>query len=614
MAPITTHIVLAWCCALAHLVQVLAQQYVIFGGTTSVVQTRLDPIVNPGTYGGHVHDVFGGSGFSENYDYNQLIQSQCTTMEVTKDFSNYWVPAMYYVDPNTGSYTLMKSTMNIYYLIRPGPNNDKIQPFPQGLRMVAGDNERGTYNSSDPTNQAVSYVCLDYNNNHQGDPDWAERPNFFDHQCPDGMRAQVFFPSCWDGKNLDSADHKSHMSYPIGAYNDGYCPDSHPVHLISLFYELFVPTNNYPYNGAGTWSFSNGDTVGYRYHGDFAMGWSDTGLLQQFIDNCPNAQGNVADCPAFAAVMDTAAASACQFDGMIVNEDIGDVSPIAKLPGCNPTWDGTGSMPTCGGTDNPGLVNAITPLPAGWSDLGCIAEGTSGRALPNLVFQGGNTTKAGCSALCANQGLPYAGVENGNQCFCGSALMNGAVTSTVPQEQCNGRCSGNSLETCGGPNKLQLLHNPNPVPVSLPLGSSGSPPPPPSPTSSTAPAASSAPTTGSTGGTQWVNTSCSKDGSSRALTGYSFASDQMTPSLCQSACASRGFSMAGLEYGAECYCGNSFQNNLGQTIDAGQCGMPCTGDASSKCGGAWALSVFTAAKPTSGRKRMQRRSRRSMFL
>ena len=35
--------------------------------------------------------MFGGSGFSENYDYNQLIQSNCTTLEITQDFSNYWV-------------------------------------------------------------------------------------------------------------------------------------------------------------------------------------------------------------------------------------------------------------------------------------------------------------------------------------------------------------------------------------------------------------------------------------------------------------------------------------------------------------------------------------------
>ena len=93
---------------------------------------------------------------------------------------------------------------------------------------------------------ATHTYVLDYNNNHANDPDWAERPNFFDHQCPDGMRAQVFFPSCWDGVNLDSADHKSHMAYPIGEYNNGYCPDTHPVHIISLFYELFAPTGDFP--------------------------------------------------------------------------------------------------------------------------------------------------------------------------------------------------------------------------------------------------------------------------------------------------------------------------------------------------------------------------------
>ena len=32
--------------------------------------------------------------------------------------------------------------------------------------------------------------------------------------CTGGLRAEVTFPSCWDGLNLDSADHKSHMAYP----------------------------------------------------------------------------------------------------------------------------------------------------------------------------------------------------------------------------------------------------------------------------------------------------------------------------------------------------------------------------------------------------------------
>ena len=107
----------------------------------------------------------------------------------------------------------------------------------------------------------------DYDGSHSGDPDWAERHNFFDHQCPDGMRAQVYFPSCWDGVNLDSPDHKSHMSYPIGAFNGGVCPSSHPKRLISLFYEYIIPTGDHPYHGAGSWSFANGDQNGLRFHG-----------------------------------------------------------------------------------------------------------------------------------------------------------------------------------------------------------------------------------------------------------------------------------------------------------------------------------------------------------
>jgi hypothetical protein len=30
-------------------------------------------------------------------------------------------------------------------------------------------------------------------------------------QACERLRSQVFFPSCWDGLNLDSSDHKSHV-------------------------------------------------------------------------------------------------------------------------------------------------------------------------------------------------------------------------------------------------------------------------------------------------------------------------------------------------------------------------------------------------------------------
>ena len=32
--------------------------------------------------------------------------------------------------------------------------------------------------------------------------------------CPYGLRINNFFPTCWDGVNLDSPDHKSHVAYP----------------------------------------------------------------------------------------------------------------------------------------------------------------------------------------------------------------------------------------------------------------------------------------------------------------------------------------------------------------------------------------------------------------
>ena len=49
--------------------------------------------------------------------------------------------------------------------------------------------------------------------------------------CDSGiMVLSLTFPNCWDGVNLDSADHRSHMSYPVNSR----CPASHPVNLPRL--------------------------------------------------------------------------------------------------------------------------------------------------------------------------------------------------------------------------------------------------------------------------------------------------------------------------------------------------------------------------------------------
>lgn len=64
----------------------------------------------------------------------------------------------------------------------------------------------------------------------------AEINNLPPYNCPNGLRAQVFFPSCWNVKDLDTPDHISHMSYPLSeTYNSGPCPADFPIQFISLF-------------------------------------------------------------------------------------------------------------------------------------------------------------------------------------------------------------------------------------------------------------------------------------------------------------------------------------------------------------------------------------------
>lgn len=47
--------------------------------------------------------------------------------------------------------------------------------------------------------------------------------SFPDHFCAGGIRSTITFPTCWDGVNLDSPDHQSHVAYatiPFEPYFD----------------------------------------------------------------------------------------------------------------------------------------------------------------------------------------------------------------------------------------------------------------------------------------------------------------------------------------------------------------------------------------------------------
>lgn len=123
-------------------------------------------------------------------------------------------------------------------------------------------------------------------------------------------------------------------------------------------------------------------------------------------------------------------------------------------------------------------------------------------------------------------------------------------------------------------------------------------------TSSTKPTSKTSTTTTSTKPTataaNWTNIGCYSEGTSgRALTQsltstVSGGSASMTVEGCQVACKAAGYSVAGLEYAQECWCGNAFANGgayLGADGTNG-CTKTCKGNVKELCGGSSRLSSY----------------------
>ena len=84
----------------------------------------------------------------------------------------------------------------------------------------------------------------------------------------------VRFPNCWDGANLDSADHKSHMAYAAR----GVCPADHPVPVPSLQVNVTYPVTG----GPGVELASGGQ---YSGHADFVNAWNQD-ELSRLVTSC----------------------------------------------------------------------------------------------------------------------------------------------------------------------------------------------------------------------------------------------------------------------------------------------------------------------------------------
>jgi hypothetical protein len=220
-----------------------------------------DPIVAPGQPGASHDHTFVGNRTTSAFSTVETLLAGATSCRRAGDTAAYWVPTLY-----ANGHAIAPLSATIYYR---RSTLDHVQPFPSGLKMIAGDAHAA---SMAQDLRVVFWSC----GVAAGVPPSATPPT-----CPavpgSGLRLHVRFPSCWDGANLDSPDHKSHMAYPMRRV----CPASHPVSLpaITLIY-------HYPILDGSSVALSSGGQL--SGHADFLNAWNQAELTR-LVDSCLNA-------------------------------------------------------------------------------------------------------------------------------------------------------------------------------------------------------------------------------------------------------------------------------------------------------------------------------------
>jgi hypothetical protein len=234
-----------------------------------------DPMVFPNIKNAtHHHTYYGNTSVQYNSDLSNLSTvGNSTCWGGIMNRSAYWHPTL--IDTKNNSPVLPEGGAIFYY--KTGYNGVPISAItapPAGLRMLVG-NPRATDVSQ---KRSTYYQCMSNGRRVPSIPNCA---------VGDTMQMEVEFPQCWDGKNLDSPDHISHMAEASGG-----CPASHPVAIprITLNLRFKVTATNQALNwrlSSDNYTF-NGSNAGYSGHADWVNGW-DEGFFKGIVKNCLNA-------------------------------------------------------------------------------------------------------------------------------------------------------------------------------------------------------------------------------------------------------------------------------------------------------------------------------------
>jgi hypothetical protein len=214
-----------------------------------------DPIVFPGQPGkSHDHTFSGSLAINPSSTANELLRAptNCTN---SGDKSSYWMPTL-----------LVNGKPRLPYQVRAyyraaTRDTTQLDSIPFGLKVLAGNAM-----ATSPQNAGIAgFQCRI-----EGKGATVSKQSL-PPQCGSTalLEMSVIFPNCWDGKNLDSPDHRSHMSYASG-YK---CDAAHPVQIPQLtLAERFSPGTT---SGTITLSSMNSPLT---LHADFFNAWDPRSL------------------------------------------------------------------------------------------------------------------------------------------------------------------------------------------------------------------------------------------------------------------------------------------------------------------------------------------------
>jgi hypothetical protein len=243
---------------------------------------------------------------------------------------------------------------------------------------------------------------------------------------------------------------------------------------------------------------------------------------------------------------------------------------------------------------SPTLAARSVDIKSLYTAIGCYEDSKSSRILGKYIVPSGTAqdmTVEICVTACYDSGLPYAGLEYGQECFCDTSMQNQVTTYDT---DCNMVCPGDSGETCGGDLRINIYsYN---VAGSLIATSTSAPPS--KATSSTTITTNSPITAPGT----YDFKGCYSDVTFNRTLGFvgSFPGSRegMTLEPCQGACKYAGYVFAGVEFGQECWCDN-FIRGIGVSVADGECNMHCSGNNSETCGGSNRINIYSFTPATS---------------